>query len=380
MNRELGRLLLDTLRLTPAPGAPDFAARWTDPIVEENARAIAAWIAWEAAEQWLLRRIVDAGALPAVPATLAAALQAAARRDAKAGLAVDADTADVLRQIAALDVPCVLLKGPARRASAESLVLADARFTRDVDVLVPEAEGERLWRHFRSQGYAPYQYDPSRVPPGESDVRGPSPYHLRALVREGRAAIELHVSTERNLLPDRAWERVWSGSHVVSWQGLAVRVPSFTDLLWHALTHADVARSEGWSLRYWLDAATVIAAQTVDWEVIGDRLRGVSAEEHVLLLRWLSAAFRLAGKDDSPAGLSAVPLDLERLVMWRLAVLKHRSWHVGGRDKALEEGTRSAAGLPLAPLVSGRSWPIHLRRRSASLAARIAYLGWRLST
>ncbi len=35
--------------------------------------------------------------------------------------------------------------------------------------------------------------------------------------------------------------------------------------------------------------------------------------------------------------------------MWRLAVLKHRSWPVGGRDKALEEGTRAAAGLLSRP-------------------------------
>ncbi len=377
MSRALARLLLDTLRLSPAPDAAQLAERWSGPEVAAKADAIAAWIAWERAEQWLLRRLADSGALPRVAATLAAALQRAARRDAKAGMVVDADTADVVRAITAQGVPCVLLKGPARRASAASLALADARLTRDVDVLVPADEAERLWRHFRSRGYTPFQYDPANLPPGESELRGPSPNHLRTLVREGGAALELHLSTERGLPPALAWDRLWSSARVLSWQGLEVRVPSFTELLWQAVTHADVTWPAGWSLRYWLDAASVLAAQPVEWKIIDARLHAATPRERAPALRWLSVASGLAGITQPAALAAALPLELERLVSWRLAVLAGAGRSASWREKLLDEGTRAEVGLPLAPLVSGRAWPIHVRRRTATVFARSAYLVWR---
>jgi len=377
VSRSLARLLLDTLCLARASKEARLAERWASPDVATNAAAIAAWISWEAGEQWLLRRLADTGALPGVPAALAAALHDAARRDAKAGMAVDADAAEVVRTVAAQGVPCVLLKGPARRASSASLTLADARLTRDVDLLVPGADAERLWRLFRSRGWAPYQYDPERVPPGESELRGPSPNHLRTLVRRGKAAVELHTSTERALAPAEAWDRLWSSARVLSWQGLEVRVPSFTELLWQALTHADVTGPDGWSLRYWLDAASVLAAQPVDWNTIDSRLQSVPARVRTLALRWLSVACRLAGTAAPPLLTPPVPFHVERLVTWRLLVLAGGGTPLGWKEKLLDEGTRSEVGLPLAPLVSGRAWPIHVRRRSATLLARTAYLVWR---
>ena len=378
MSRSLARLLLDTLCLVPGSNQARLAERWAAPEVAASAGAVAAWISWEAGEQWLLRRLADAGALARVPATLATALHDAARRDAKAGMAVDADAAEVIRTIAAEGVPCVVLKGPGRRASAASLVLADARLTRDVDVLVPAADSERLWRLFKSRGWAPHQYDPTRVPPGETELRGPSPNHLRTLVRQGRAAVELHTSTERGLAPVEAWNRLWSSARVVSWQGFDVRVPSFTELLWQALTHADVTRPDGWSLRYWLDAASVLAAQPVEWETIAARLRSVPPRERVLAARWLDVACRLTGTVTPTTLATPSRLHLERLVSWRLSVLQGARRSRGWREKLLDEGTRTEVGLPLAPLVSGRAWPIHLRRRTATLIARAAYLGWRL--
>jgi hypothetical protein len=376
MSRALARLLLDTLRLTPAADRERLAERWAGHDVAAGARAIVAWIAWEQGEQWLLRRLADGGALPRVPVTLATALQNAARRDAKAGMAVDAESADVIRTITEQRAPCVLLKGPARRASAASLILADARLTRDVDVLVPAGDAERLWRHFRSRGYAPHLYDAATVPPGESELQGPSPYHLRTLVREGRAAVELHVSTERNLPPAAAWDRLWSTARVLSWQGLEVRVPAFTELLWQALTHADITQPDGWSLRYWLDAASVLAAQPVQWETIAARLQSAPPRERALALRWLAVAVRLAGAAAPPTMAAAIPLELDSLVAWRLGVLT-AGIPAGWRVKLLEEATRAQVGLGLAPLVDGRAWPIHVRRRIASLAARATYLTWR---
>jgi hypothetical protein len=376
MSRVLAALLLDTLRLTPGSDQSSLAERWAGPGVPAGTRSIAAWIAWEQGEQWLLRRLADSGALPRIPARLATALQIAARRDAKAGMAVDADTAEVIRTIGEKGVPCVLLKGPARRASAASLVLADARLTRDVDVLVPAGEGERLWRHFRSLGYEPYQYDSANLPPGESELQGPSPYHLRTLAREGRAAVELHVSTERGLSPAAAWDRLWSTSRPLSWQGLDVRVPSFTELLWQALMHADVTQPAGWSLRFWLDAASVLAVQPVQWDIVVARLQPMPARERALALRWLAVAIRLAGATAPPSVAAAAPLALDRIVAWRLAVLVAAS-PTAWRAKLLEEATRTEIGLGLTPLVRGRAWPIHLRRRIGTLAARATYLTWK---
>jgi hypothetical protein len=380
VSRGLARLLLDTLRLTPSADPADLAERWARPDVAAKTDAIAAWIAWEQGEQWLLRRLGDHGALSEVPAKLVAALQRAARRDAKFGMAVDADTAEAVRILAAQGVPCVLLKGPARRAAVASLAMADARLTRDVDVLVPAGDAERAWLYFRSRGYAPYQYDPANVPPGESELQGPSPNHLRTLARESGAAVELHFSTERDLPPAQAWDRLWSSARVLSWQGLEVRVPSFTELLWQAITHADVARPAGWSLRYWLDAASVLAAQPVEWDTIDRRLRSTVPPGRALALRWLSVAGLLAGADPPPALTPLVPLAVERLISWRLAVLARGGSPMGWREKLLDEGTRAEVGLPLAPLVSGRAWPIHVRRRSATLLARAAYVAWRFQS
>ena len=376
MSRALARLLVDTLRLSPPAERAGLVDRWAGPDVAANADAIAAWSAFEQVEQWLLRRLLDHGALAGAPAKLVTALQSATRRDVKAGMAVDADTADVLRLLAAHGVPCVLLKGPARRASVASLVLADARLTRDVDVLVPAGEAERVWRQLRARGYSPYKYDPGAVPPGETEVQGPSPYHLRTLVREGGSAVELHVTTERGLPPEQAWARLWSSARVVSWQGLDVHVPSGTELLWQALTHADVTRPPGWTLRYWLDAVSVLAAQPVDWATVIARVQPLPPGERTPALRWLSIGIRLAGTAQ-PAGVAPpVPFALERLLAWRLDVLataRRPRW----RQKLLDEATRMEAGLDFAPPVTGRSWPIQVRRRCVELAARGAYRAWR---
>jgi len=374
----LAELLLDTLRLAPPSDAQELARRWSSPDVAARADGIAAWIAWEQAEQWLLRRLTDCGVLASVPPTLAAALQQAARRDAKAGLAVDADAADALSVLAEARIPCVLLKGPARRAAAASLVLGDARMTRDVDVLVRTSDAETAWRLFVARGWVPYQYDPAHLPPGETEMRGPSPYHLRTLIRPGRAAVELHVSIHRDLPPAVAWDRFSGTAQKISWQGLEVRVPAPTELLWHALVHARATSGPGWSLRYWLDAASVLAAGPVDWDTIVSRLDSGEPPGRTIAARWLSAATWLAGVHDPTACGASTPLALERLVAWRLAVLTHRDPDGSWTEKLLDEGTRAEAGLGLAPLIAGRAWPVRARRRVATLLARGVHSGWRL--
>jgi len=376
---QLAQLLLDTLQLRPEPTRGDLAARWSRLQATGRAAAIATWLGWEGGEQWLLRRLADGGALSAAPPGLVQALRRAARDDAKAGMAIDAEAVLVLRVLSELDVPCVLLKGPARRAGAPSLALADARRTHDVDLLVPEVDVERAWRALLARGYAPtVRYTQASAPPEESELWGPSPYHPRPLLRPGGAAVELHVTTGSGLAPIEAWNRITSTAQEVQWQGLPARVPSPTELLWHALTHADVCQSFAWRLRHWLDAASVLAAQPVDWSAIHSRLGSPELPHRASALRWLSMASRLAGIALPPEMATQERLPLERLVEWRLAVFARHAAGAQWTEKLIDEGTRVAVGLGLAPLVAGRSWPIHVRRRSASLLARGRYCLWRV--
>ena len=378
MSVALARLLLDTLRLRPKPDHGDLAACWSHPDVAARADAIAAWVRWERAEQWLLRRLADGGSLEAAPPPLVASLKRAAREDAKAGMAVDAATSEVLRLLAAAGVPCVLLKGPARRAGAALYPLADARRTSDVDVLVPAVSAELAFRTLGSAGYAPlYGFDPGHARPGENEFWGPSRHHLRTLTRPGSAAVELHVSTSWELAADVAWERNASGASELQRQGHTVRVPSATELLWHALTHAKPSDPAAWILRYWLDASAVLAASDVDWMGIAARMAAGELADPPRARMWLSAAGQLAGVA-LPASVAPLrPFPLLRLVRWRLAVPARpdaTSW----REKLLDEATRTELGFGPAPFVAGRSWPIHVRRRTASLLARGSYYAWRV--
>jgi hypothetical protein len=376
----LAQLLLDTLQLKPEQGHDDLPARWSGAELAARADTIAAWVGWERGEQWLLRRLANTGALSAAPPSLVESLRRAGREDAKAGMAVDAETAVALRVLSQLGVPCVLLKGPARRAAATSLAMADSRRTRDVDLLVPEADVERAWGVFLAHGYAPtLRYEPASASLGESELWGSSPYHPRPLIRPGGAAVELHVTTGPGLTPNEAWTRLTSTARELLWQGLPVRVPAPTELLWHALTHADVSQSFAWSLRYWLDAASVLAAQPVEWHTIDSRLGSAELPDRVRALRWLDVASTLAGTPVPTPLAAREAFPLRRLVQWRLAILAPRRRRAQWTEKLMDEGTRVEAGLGLAPLVAGRSWPIHIRRRTASLLARGGYFAWRVA-
>jgi hypothetical protein len=383
VSAELARLLLDTLRLGGAPPA-DLPSRWASSEVEARAPTLSAWIAFERGEQWLLRRLADTGALAGAPRVLLAALRRASREHAMAGMAVDSETAAVARTLEARGIPCILLKGPARRAAAALYPLADARRTSDVDVLVPADRAEDAWRLLVASGYAPmYASQPALARPGDSELWMGSRHHLRPLMRPGRAAVELHVSTSWELPADVAWKRNATGASEIEQEDGTLRVPSATELLWHALTHAMVSANQprgpgAWLLRYWLDASAIMAAAEVDWSAIASRLGGPELPDGARARAWLSAAAQLAGAK-TPASLApdrAVPL--QRLLAWRLWVFGRGS-KATWQEKLLDEATRAESGLGLAPLVAGRSWPIHVRRRAATLLARGTYVAWRLS-
>jgi hypothetical protein len=377
VSARLADLVLATLRLRPEEDRRDLPARWSEPGVAAAAPAIEAWAAWEQGEEWLLRRLADSQALSRTPGTLVESLRRAAREATKAGMAVDAATAEVLPLLATAGVPCVLLKGPARRAAAAMYPLADARRTSDVDLLIPAASAELAFRTLGAAGYTPLDtIHPARAPAAGNGLWGPSKHHLRALARPGQAAVELHVSTSWELPPDAAWQRNAVGASEVSWQGGTVRVPPATELLWHGLTHAKPSDPTAWTLRYWLDAAAILAASDVDWNAIAVRLTTAELPDPVRARMWLSAAAQLAGVALPPSVAPSRRFPLARLVGWRLAVFA-RSEDTAWRRKLLDEATRAELAVGPAPLVAGRSWPIHVRRRAASMLARAQYRAWR---
>ena len=382
MSAALARLVLETLRLAPAGGSADLAARWSGPDVAARAEAIGVWAAWEGGEQWLLRRLAETGALAGAPPALVNSLRQATREHAAAGMAVDDETARVVRELASLGVAAVLLKGPARRAAVALYPMGAARRTSDVDVLVPTADAERAWRRLAALGYTPvYPFDPARAMPGESELWGPSRHHLRPIRRPGGAAVELHVSTSWELPPATAWARhSGSGTTEVPWQGLSVRVPSATELLWHGLTHAKPSEPGAWVLRFWLDAASLLAAPAVDWMTIAQRLGGAELPDRERAERWLAAAAQLAGVTLPTALAPRRPDPLLRLMAWRLTVFARAGMNASWRSKLLDEATRAELGVGVAPLIGGRSWPIVLRRRTASVSARLLYGAWRAAT
>ena len=383
MTAALAELLLDTLRLGSQPEG--LRSRWAAPALTSHADAMAAWIAWERGEQWLLRRLGDAGALDVAPAPLVEALRAASREQAKAGMAVDAETADVVRMLAAHGIPCILMKGPARRAAAALYPYADARRTADVDVLVRAGDAEPAWRLLAAAGYAPlYAPGPATVAHDESELWMRSRHHLRPLIRPGHAAVELHVSTSWELPAEAAWERNTAGASEIEWQGLTVRVPSATELLWHGLTHGLVwgggpASPAAWVLRYGLDTAAIHAVAKVDWGLIAQRLGGPELPDGDRARMWLSAASQLSGLPLPASVAPQQPFPLLRLISWRLAAFASRMVTPRWRTKLLDEATRMELQLPPAELDPGQRWHVILRRRTASLAARGAYGGWRWS-
>ena len=359
------RLLLDTLCLG---GELDRAAAregWSS----ADGRAVAATVAWEGGALWLLRRLVECGLEDSAPAPLVAALRRTAKAEKARGMLVDAETETLLRFLGARDVPHILIKGTARRAAAACYPYADARATRDVDVLLPARCVPEVWNGLREEGW-PFATDPALTPAEH--------YHPPPLLGPNRVGVELHGSTGHSVTPEEAWQRASDGSVELEWHQIGVRVPSATELLWHGLTHALHAGPEGFRLRYFLDGASVLAAGAeIGWDRIAARVETGEDVDAALARVWLKTAAFLAGCDlpASVAGTTA-GLDVVRAFAWRLAVLS-RPGAAGFGGRLLEEGTRSELGLEVAPVVTGTGTFKKARRWLAGRTARLAYGAWR---
>jgi hypothetical protein len=356
------RLLLATLRWPHGEGAR---------LAEEWARAptqgLEGLIDHEECALWLSRRLAAIGAMPAPG--FAQWLTRKAREATARNLLIDAQLDALLSALDAASVPHVLLKGAARRQLIERFPYADARGVRDVDVLLPSDRAQETWDLLRAAGY-------ERVlPPG---VNFPITHHLPALWNAARVSVELHVQSSLVVGPAECWRRATTGALAVRRNGIATRVPNATELLWHALTHAFDNDIDGFRLRYWLDAAVILAGtDSIDWDVVRQRLDAGEIKDRRAARAWLGAAAELAGRHIPAATNGMPPFDIEGILRWRLAVLSR--FPLGGRvtEKLLHEGIRGALRWPLTPAVAGTGAYRGARRRLSAAGARAVWLVWR---
>jgi len=247
---------------------------------------------------------------------------------------------------------------------ADRYPFADARLTRDVDVLVRAADIDRAWNGLRARGY--------------TQLTDAVPHHAPGLVGPRRVGVELHTSMAHALAADLAWERATGDAETVMWHGAAVRVPSATELLWHGTTHALLHDPSAFRLRYFLDATTIMAGPgPIRWDRIRGRIEAGQAGDAVIARAWLGAAAVLAGAVPPADVLAAVPpFDVARAFAWRLLVLERAGWSSRVTEGLIMEGMLAELGLPRRGVVAGTGPAVRWRRRAAALAARTAYRAW----
>ncbi len=387
---EHARLLLDTLRLG-SERDPSLAARWAR--VDDGALVTLA--KYEGAEIWLARR------LRANDITLSAAsadaLDAAATRARARTLRADAALGAVLEAFRATQVECILLKSAALRRLTARMPFADARTSADVDLLVPEADGDHALGVLRARGWSLLDVDEvkgreeAEPPlPGERDtvramLANAPKHHLPAVADASGVAIELHVSTGPSVRPMESWRRAMSTREPAHVGAHAAWVPSDTWLLVHAATHAitdavEMARS-GLRLRHWLDGAVLTDGGQVRWDHVRERIGTGEMGPPPLARAWLWTAAQLCGREigiDELGTGDMAALDLDRLLAWRLHVLARHAATDRWGQKLIEEGARIEADLAPELPWKAEPWQLQFRRRGAQWMARAAWGWWRL--
>jgi hypothetical protein len=193
------------------------------------------------------------------------------------------------------------------------------------------------------------------------------------------------MTTGAAVAPAEAWRRATSDGAVAEFNGVPRTVPSDTELFWHAIAHA-VAHAEeygriGTKLRYWLDPAALLAANTsIDWERIRARLQSRECSDPRLVRAWIRTAADLSGRSlpaDALGDRGGAAVNVERMVSWRLRVLPR--YLVGDRwaERLVEEGARGETSLPYEPAFQGAKSFARVRHAVAVRAARLWWIARR---
>lgn len=371
MHRETVTLLLDTLRLSSNASPDSLRARWA----AASTAGLLALVRHEGAEVWLYRRLRQLGI--EAPAPLHKGLRDLVHETSITNMRIDAQTVAVLTRLEGAGVPCVLIKGQARRAAEDRYPWATARGVSDVDLLVPESRADEAWRLLVANGFRPLI---------EGPVDWKADHHRPAIIDDSNVCVELHTTTTMTVAAGEAWRRATTDADPVTWSGLTTSVPNATELVWQALSHAVADGPRSYSLRAFLSVAAVLAVRPpIDWTVLETRVRADEVTDnetgiavpHERVRRFVAVAADLADVK-LPAFLTpARPVELVPLLQWRGRVLERRFGRAL-RERLLEEALRSEALLPITPAAPGTSLLLGFRRRSSSMVARAVYTGWRV--
>jgi hypothetical protein len=305
-------LVAHTLRLRGELAPEPLAARWGAAATTGLARLVE----FEGCALWLERRVQQIGASALIERGFATWLRRRAYAAAAQNLLIDAQVTTVARLLAEWGVPHVFLKGAARRTASELYPFADARATHDVDVLVPAGAAQPVWDRLRAAGYEP------ALRPGETP---PEHHHLPAVWDRGRVAVEIHRSTSPWVAPALAWDRANAGARDIAREGLRLRVPSATELLWGGLSHGLRHRANGFRLHFLLDGAAIWASGVpIDWGEIGRRLEAGECGRRADAGAWLGAAAWLGGPRRPGSGAADVrDYDVAAALRRRWTVLRY---------------------------------------------------------
>ena len=189
------------------------------------------------------------------------------------------------------------------------------------------------------------------------------------------------MTTVAAVPPADAWARAIRDGATAEFEGRAHPIPGDTELLWHAVAHPLVHTQEtariGVRLRYWLDAAALLAAPaTIDWARIRERLDAPETTRPALARAWFVAAAELGGRPLPAGALGTAPVrafDVVRLISWRLRVLATHAPGDHWAMKLIEEGARGEAGLPPEPGAAGAPATVRLRHWLTMRAARLSW-------
>jgi len=344
-------LLLTTLRLGGEPGDTSGLRQAWAGVARPGFDEL---IDFEGCALWLARRLrqIHADAGVTVPRL--------ARDMAARNLLVDAETEAMLGHVAARGIPCILLKGAARRALAQELPFADARATFDLDILVPAHAATALWNDLRRQGYT--LAHPGRKP-------RPTHHHLPGLLGPSSVAVEIHTSVAPGIPADVTWQRLRATARTIQRFGVETLVPSTRELLWDGMMHAVRGGARGLRLHQLLAASCIVAAGAeAEVQEIRDRLAPTPPPTALLANAWFAAATWLGG-----AGEGEPPAVLRRALRWRLALVRHLPSGPRVLGAWADEASRLEFDLP-----PSRGATLGLRPLGAALA-RHAYRAWRLA-
>jgi hypothetical protein len=374
MKRRTVELLVETLRLRGRVAPETLQQRWAT----AELSGLMALLKHEGADIWFSRRVQQLSV--SMPEPFRSALRASVRGTAQRNLRIDAQTLTVTAMLTDAQIPCVLIKGQARRAAEARYPMANARPISDVDLLVSNAQIDVAWQMLCDRGF-------KRIYEA-GEVDWVVHHHLPTVIDDSKVSVELHRTLNDSIAPEEAWRRATESADTVSWMGAEVRVPNATELVWQAMSHGAADGPRGYYLRTFLSVAAVLAeVPSIDWSVIEARIQANEIVDHGTghvvererVYRWLTIAAAFAGVDVPPRLRPKRPATLANLLTWRSRVLAS-SFSVRVQERLLAEAVRLELGMRVTP--SSRHATPWRRMRSAGTSAlwRTCYVTSRLVT